>query len=88
MAAAPNERLHRELTTLAQRGHGVRDFAAGAARVLRRVVGFDGYCLITLDPASRIPTGEVVEDALPYEATLRMARGLRGAVTADRLAPP
>ena len=60
-------------TTLAGRGYGVRDFAAGAARVaLRHVVGFDGFCLITLDPASRIPTGEVVEDALPSEATLRM----------------
>jgi hypothetical protein len=64
MAAAPTGRLHRELTTLAGRGYGVRDFAAGAAHVLRHVVGFDGFCLITLDPASRIPTGEVVEDAL------------------------
>jgi hypothetical protein len=72
MAVAPTERLHRELTMLAGRGYGVRDFAAGAARVLRHVVGFDGFCLITLDPASRIPTGEVVEDALPSEATLRM----------------
>jgi DNA-binding CsgD family transcriptional regulator len=79
MAAAPTGRLHRELTTLAGRGYGVRDFAAGAAHVLRHVVGFDGFCLITLDPASRIPTGEVVEDALPSEATLRMTEiELRG----------
>ena len=54
------------------RGHGVREFALGAARILRRAVPFDGVCVLTLDPATLLPTGEVIENGLPADATPRL----------------
>ena len=51
----------------------MRDFSLGAARILRRGVGFDGVCVLTMDPATRLPTGEIVENGLPAAATARMA---------------
>src|SRR5262249_6057019 len=45
----------------------------GAARILARAVPFDGVCLLTMDPATLLPTGEVVENGLPAAATVRMA---------------
>ena len=36
-------------------------------------MGFDGVCVLTLDPATLLPTGEFVENGLPPAATARMA---------------
>ena len=55
------------------RGRGVREFSLGAARILRRGVRFDGVCVLTMDPATRLPTGEVVENGLPAAAMRGMA---------------
>jgi len=51
----------------------VRDYALGVARVLRRAVAFDGFCLLTIDPATHLPTSEIVQDGLPPSASPRMA---------------
>ncbi len=61
------------------RGAGVRDFSLGAARILARAVPFDGVCVLTMDPATLLPTGEVVENGVPPAATPRLAEiELRG----------
>ena len=61
------------------RGADVRDFALGAARILARAVPFEGVCVLTMDPATLVPTGEVVENGLPPAAFARMAEvELRG----------
>jgi DNA-binding CsgD family transcriptional regulator len=73
MPASSPERLRRDLVSLAHRGLEVREYSLGAARILRRAVGFDGVCVLTLDPATLLPTGEVVENGLPPDATARMA---------------
>lgn len=73
MALASPERIRDDLMRLAHRGPGVRDFALGAARILARAVPFDGICVVTVDPATLLPTREVVENALPQAATARMA---------------
>jgi DNA-binding NarL/FixJ family response regulator len=79
MAAAPIDGLRHELADLVHRGHGVRELSLGAARLLRRVVPFDGVCVVALDPASLLPTDEVVEHGLPAAAMARMAElELRG----------
>src|SRR5262249_46523911 len=44
-----------------------------AARILVRAVPFDGICLLTMDPATLLPTAEIVENGLPAAATARMA---------------
>jgi DNA-binding CsgD family transcriptional regulator len=57
--------MHRDLD--------VRDFSLAAARALRRAVSFDGVCVLTIDPATALPTGEIVEHGLPPAAMPRMA---------------
>ena len=70
MTLAAPERLRRDLVSLVHRGMGVHDFSLGAARILAQAVPFDGVCLVTMDPATMLPTGEVVENGLPESATL------------------
>jgi hypothetical protein len=53
---------------------GVRDFSLAAARALRPLVAFDGICVLTFDPATLLPTGEVVENGLPEAAVPRMTQ--------------
>jgi DNA-binding CsgD family transcriptional regulator len=46
--------------------------ATAVADRLRRAVPFEGLCLLTVDPATLLPTFEVVEDALPPGAMRRL----------------
>ena len=73
MAVAAPERVRRDLARLVNRGLGVREFALHAPRVLASAVPFDGVCVLTMDPATHLPTGEVVENGLPAVAMARMA---------------
>lgn len=41
--------------------------------VLGRAVPFDGTCLLTMDPATLLPTSEVVENGLPPDTMLRLS---------------
>jgi DNA-binding CsgD family transcriptional regulator len=66
------ERTRGEVGRLVHRGLGVRDFSLAAARALRSAVPFDGVCVLTLDPATLLPTGEVVENGLPADAMARL----------------
>jgi DNA-binding CsgD family transcriptional regulator len=50
----------------------VQDFSRAVTRILGRVVPFDGVCLLTVDPATLLPTGEIVEDGLPAAAMVRL----------------
>jgi hypothetical protein len=74
MAVASPERLRSDLVRLLHRGAGVRDFSLGAARILARAVPFDGVCVLTMDPATLLPTGEVVENGLPPSAAQEAQR--------------
>src|SRR3954447_26014223 len=66
-------RLRRELVVLNHRALTVRDYALAAESLFQRAIGFDGFCLLTFDPATLLPTSEVVRDGLPPAATARMA---------------
>jgi DNA-binding CsgD family transcriptional regulator len=72
MPVASPERLRADLRRLLHRGAGIRDFVVGAGTILARAVPFDGLCVLTMDPATRLPTGEVVRNGLPAAATARM----------------
>jgi DNA-binding CsgD family transcriptional regulator len=80
MSVIPSpERLRDDLVRLVHRGTDVRDFALGAARIVRRAVPFEGACVLTMDPATLVPTGQVVDNGLPPTAIARMAEiELRG----------
>ncbi|SDU24002.1 helix-turn-helix transcriptional regulator [Jiangella alkaliphila] len=73
MATLPVARARRDLTTLLDDGLGVGDFSLRAAEVIRRSVPFAGVCVLTMDPASLLPTGEVVVDGLPAHSRTRLA---------------
>jgi hypothetical protein len=80
MAAVPQsgrcpspDRLRDDIARLLHRRSGVKEFSLAAARVLRRAVPFEGVCFLTMDPATLVPTGEVVENGLPESVHARMA---------------
>jgi DNA-binding CsgD family transcriptional regulator len=72
MAVASPQRLRTDLVSLSHRSLGVREFSHAAARALRGSVPHDGFCVLTMDPATLLPTGEVVENGLPPAATERL----------------
>jgi DNA-binding NarL/FixJ family response regulator len=61
-----------EVVRLVHRGLGAQEFARAAARAVKRAVPCEGVCLLTLDPATLLPTAEHVENGLPAEATVRL----------------
>jgi DNA-binding CsgD family transcriptional regulator len=67
-------RLRGDLVDVLHRAGDLREFSRRAARIVRRSVPFDGVCLVTLDPATALPTSELTENGLPAEALPRMAR--------------
>ena len=67
-----SERLQEDLVRLAHRGADVREFALGVARILARAVPFDGVCVLTMDPATLLPTGAMVENGPPTSTYPRL----------------
>ena len=74
MTVASPDRLRRDLVDLLHRADDVRAYSLSATRILRRSVEFDGVCLITMDPATSLPTSETSENALPASVKPGMAR--------------
>jgi DNA-binding CsgD family transcriptional regulator len=70
---ASSDRVRSELVALSHRGGGVREFTLGTARILSRAVPFDGICVLTMDPATLLFTGECTVNCLPPKARVRMA---------------
>lgn len=70
---AERRRARADLVRLARKGLGVEAFVHRAGAVVERVVPADGSCVLVLDPATLLPTDEVVVDAaLPAEVLPRM----------------
>jgi DNA-binding CsgD family transcriptional regulator len=67
VATSP-EQLRDDLVGLMHRGADLRGFALGAARILARAVPFEGVVVLTMDPATLVPTGAVVENGPPTAA--------------------
>ncbi len=72
VVTATRERVRGEILRQVHRGLGVPDLARAVAPILHRAVPFDGTCLLTLDPATLLPTSEIVQDGLPDAATVRL----------------
>jgi DNA-binding NarL/FixJ family response regulator len=66
------ERVRRDFVRLVHRGLGMQAFAHAVNKTLRRAVPFEGTCLLTMDPATLLPTGHVVEGGLPGPAMVRL----------------
>src|SRR6185295_15163569 len=72
VAASARKRVRGDVVRLVHRNLGVQDFSRAVTRILRRAVPFDGVCLLTVDPATLLPTCEIVEDGLPAAAMIRL----------------
>ncbi|MDT7619582.1 MAG: hypothetical protein QOF99_483 [Pseudonocardiales bacterium] len=71
-AISDRENTRGDIVRLVHRGLGVHEFTEAVTRILRRSVPFDGACLLTIDPATYLPTGEFVENGLSAAATVRL----------------
>jgi DNA-binding CsgD family transcriptional regulator len=72
-APAAHRRARREIDRLVHRGLTVPALARAVTPVLAQAVPFEGTCLLTLDPATLLPTAEVVEHGLPGAAMVRLS---------------
>ena len=61
-----------DVVRLVHRGVGLDDLTHDLAGLLRRAVAVRGTCLLTVDPGTLLPTGEVVENGLPPTARARL----------------
>jgi DNA-binding CsgD family transcriptional regulator len=71
-ATRDQERIRDEVVRLVHRSADTGQLAREISRVVRRAVPFDGMCLLTMDPATLLPTAEVVENGLPASAAARL----------------
>ena len=86
MQASSARRTRSEILRLVHRGLDIEGFSLAAARALHPAVSFDGFCMLTIDPATLLPTSEVVEHGLPEAALGRMAEIEVGEVDFNKFA--
>jgi DNA-binding CsgD family transcriptional regulator len=72
-ASHSHNRIRGDLVRLLHRAGDVREFLRGAARILGRLVPFDGVSVLTMDPATRLATSAFVQNGLRGAAAARIA---------------
>lgn len=72
VAAATRARVRDDIVRIVHRGLALPDLARTVSGSLSRAVPFDGTCLLTVDPATLLPIGEIVENGLPPTAMPRL----------------
>lgn len=70
--AATRSRVCDDIVRIVHQGLGLQELAFTVGRSVHRAVPFDGTCLLTVDPATLLPTGEIVENGLPPTAMARL----------------
>jgi hypothetical protein len=71
-AVAARARVRDDILRLVHRGLPVPEFSRAVGDALGRVVPAEGTCLMTMDPATMLPTAEFVENGLPAAEMLRL----------------
>lgn len=72
VTTATATRVRNEIVRLGNRGLPVADYSRAVGQLLTKVVPAEGTCLMTVDPATLLPTAEYVENGMPAPALLRM----------------
>ena len=78
---ARRQRARREAARLVHRGLDVTSFARAVSSSVAHAVPCEGTCLLTLDPATLLPTGEVIDNGLPAAVMPRMTESNCGSAT-------
>jgi DNA-binding CsgD family transcriptional regulator len=71
-AAATRARVRDDIVRLAHLGLAVPEFARAVGHALGRAVPAAGTCLMTVDPATMLPTAEYVENGMSAPELLRL----------------
>lgn len=71
-AGAAYARVRDDIVRLVHRGLPVAEFARAVGDTLAMAVPAEGSCLMTVDPATLLPTAEFVENGLPAAGLLRL----------------
>jgi DNA-binding CsgD family transcriptional regulator len=71
-ALGTHERLHHTISQLVHRGLGVEDYWRAVSTAIDGVVPSAGSCLMTMDPATMLPTAEFVENGMPADSISRL----------------
>jgi len=71
-AAATRSRVRDDIVRIVHRGLDLPKLAHTVGRTLGRAVPLDGTCVLTVDPATLLPTREFVENGLPPTAMPRL----------------
>jgi DNA-binding CsgD family transcriptional regulator len=71
--AYAREGTQEKLVELCHSGHDLADFFDEAGELMRRVVPFDGFCSLSLDPATLLPTSHFAHDSMRPEDVPRLA---------------
>jgi DNA-binding CsgD family transcriptional regulator len=74
VAATRSERVRGEVARLSTRGLDIARFFDETGRVLRKAVAFDGFCSMTVDPATMLLTSHIAHDSVRPEDVPRLAR--------------
>jgi DNA-binding CsgD family transcriptional regulator len=67
-----HDRLHDTISRLVHRGLGLEDYWRAVSDALDGAVPSEGSCLMTMDPATMLPTAEFVENGMPADAISRL----------------
>lgn len=71
-ALAVRARVRDDIVRLVHRGLPVPDYSRAVGDALGRAVPSEGTCLMTVDPATMLPTAEYVENGMPAPELLRL----------------
>lgn len=77
MCAMPTrsaERVRDEVARLSARGLDIASFFDEAGKILRKAVAFDGFCSMTVDPATMLLTSHIAHDSVRPEDVPRLGR--------------
>jgi DNA-binding CsgD family transcriptional regulator len=74
VATDSEERTRDEIVRLSTRGLGVAGFFDEAGAILRRAVAFDGFCSMTVDPATMLLTSHIAHDSVSPEDVPRLGK--------------
>lgn len=74
MSATPATRVRDELLRLSARGPKIAGFFEEAGRILRKAVAFDGFCAMTVDPATMLLTSHIAHNSVRPEDVPRLGQ--------------